>query len=158
MQIENDRVAIIEYTVTDEAGTTLGGTRGGPTAYLHGHGNLVPGLERALAGRGAGEKVTLSLEPADAFGVRDSALVFDLPTSELPEGVEPQKGGVLRVTIKGMQRVARITKVKIQKVELDANHPWADKKVTFDVSILQVRKASKEELEHGHAHGPGGHH
>lgn len=158
MQIEKDRVAAIEYTVTDENGGRLGGTQGSPISYLHGHGNLVPGLERALVGRAAGDELEVTLEPADAFGVRDPGLVFELPKSELPEDVNPTRGGVLRVTIKGVQRAGRITKVKINQVEIDANHPWADRKVTFSVNVKQVRKASKEELEHGHAHGPGGHH
>jgi FKBP-type peptidyl-prolyl cis-trans isomerase SlyD len=158
MQIENGRVAAIEYTVSDESGSRLGGTQSGPISYLHGHGNLVPGLERALVGRAAGDELAVTLDPADAFGVRDPALVFDIPKSELPEDVVPARGGVLRITLKGVQRAGRITKVKLNQVEVDANHPWADRRVTFSVSVKQVRKASKEELEHGHAHGPGGHH
>jgi FKBP-type peptidyl-prolyl cis-trans isomerase SlyD len=158
MHIENDRVAAIEYTVMGEDGSRLGGTQGTPISYLHGYGNLVPGLERALVGRGAGDEVAVTLEPDDAFGVRDPALVFELPKAQLPEGANPVRGGVLRVTVKGAQRAGRITKVKLNHVEVDANHPWADRKVTFAVSIKQVRKASKEELAHGHAHGPGGHH
>lgn len=158
MHIAKDRVAHIEYTVQREDGSPLGNAQSSTTHYLHGHGNLVPGLEQALEGRSAGDQIDVLLEPQQAFGVRDAGLVFELPKSELPANVSVVRGAPLRITLKGKPRQGQITKVKLNSVEIDANHPWADLKVRFSVQVKQVRKAAKDELAHGHAHAPGQHH
>jgi FKBP-type peptidyl-prolyl cis-trans isomerase SlyD len=159
MQIEKDRVVALRYVLRDDAGTTLDESAGESLFYLHGHGNLVPGLEEALLGKGAGEKFTVSVPPEKGYGTRRPELVFEMQKSELPTDVPHQKGTRLRLrSPEGGVILASITKVKLNSVELDGNHPLSDKTLHFEIEVEQVRKATKDELQHGHAHGPGNHH
>lgn len=160
MRIERDRVVALEYTLTDADGKVIDTNRGGESLYyLHGHHNIVPGLERALEGKEAGESLEVQVDPPDGYGERDDTLVFEVPRSELPADVQPQRGGRLQVTApNGGRAVATITKVKLNSVVLDANHELAGRRLHFSVRVQKVRKATREELAHGHAHGPGHHH
>jgi FKBP-type peptidyl-prolyl cis-trans isomerase SlyD len=160
MQIEKDRVAALEYTLKDDAGavvdTNVGGT---PLYYLHGHGNLVPGLERELTGKEAGAELSVVVAPADGYGERDDSRTFEVPKSELPADAPLQKGLQLQMRgPNGMAVPVTVTKVKLNTVVMDGNHPLAGKNLNFQIKVLEVRKAKKEELTHGHAHGPGHHH
>lgn len=160
MRIERDRVAALEYTVTDADGKVIDTNRGGESLYyLHGHHNIVPGLEKALEGKEAGEELEVQVDPPDGYGERDEALVFEVPRSELPAGASLQRGARLQITAPdGWRALATITKVKLKSVVLDANHELAGQRLHFSVRIQNVRKATREELAHGHAHGPGHHH
>lgn len=160
MRIERNRVVALEYTVTDADGKVIDTNRGGESLYyLHGHHNIVPGLERALEGKVAGEELEVQVDPSDGYGERDEALVFEVPRSELPAGIALQRGTQLQVTASnGHRAIATITKVKLNSVVLDANHELAGQRLHFSVRVQQVRQATREELAHGHAHGPGHHH
>ena len=159
MQIAQDAVVLIHYTLTDDDGKTLDSSAGGePLAYLHGNGNLIPGLERELAGRSAGDKLQVKIAPKDGYGEFDQALIQRVPRRSL-KGI-----GNLRV---GMQlhaqsdhgvRAVTVTQIAGDMVTIDGNHPLAGKNLNFDVEIADVRAATEEELSHGHVHGPGGHH
>ena len=158
MQVAKDKVVSIDYTLTDDEGTVLDSSQGRePLAYLHGSGNIIPGLEKALEGKQAGDKLNVRVDAADAYGERDDALTQDVPLSMF-QGVDQIEEGMRfqAQTSAGVQ-VVTVTRVSGDSVTVDGNHPLAGKPLTFDVNVVEVRDASGEELEHGHVHGEGGH-
>jgi len=159
MQIAKDAVVAINYTLKDDDGKILDTNEGKDLMhYLHGHGNIVPGLERALVGKSAGDKIEVTVSPADGYGEYDESRSFEVPKSELGPQVVPQKGAVLTMRgPNGAGMPVTILKVKMKTVVLDGNHQLAGRNLHFSVEIRRVRKAKKEELAHKHAHGPGGH-
>ena len=131
---------------------------GEPLAYIQGHGNLVPGLEKALEGKQDGESVAVSLAPADGYGVRDAALVQRVPKRTLQGSGEIKKGMQFQARTDDGMRLFTVTAVVGDMITLDGNHPLADQTLHFNVEVVSVREATSEELEHGHVHGAGGHH
>ncbi|MEA3404748.1 MAG: peptidylprolyl isomerase [Pseudomonadota bacterium] len=157
MTLEDNKVGLIEYTLTDESGETLDASNGNPLAYLHGHGNLIPGLEKELLGKTVGDKFTATIAAAEAYGERVDQLVQIVP-AEMFQGVESIEVGMRfeAQSEQGMHSV-EVTAVEDGKVTVDGNHPLAGLPLTFDIEIIGVRSATGEEIEHGHAHGEGGH-
>lgn len=159
MDITADRVVLIHYTLKDDAGAVVDSSSGGdPLAYIQGHGNLVAGLEKALEGKKDGDKVVVSIPPAEGYGVHDAALIQRVPKRSLQGSGEIKKGMQFQGQTPEGMRVFTVTALVGDMVTLDGNHPLADKTLNFDVEILSVREATAEELEHGHVHGTGGHH
>jgi FKBP-type peptidyl-prolyl cis-trans isomerase SlyD len=159
MQIAADSVVLIHYTLKDDDGKVLDSSSGGePLAYIQGHGNLVPGLEKALEGKTEGNHVAVTLAPADGYGARNEALVQRVPKRSLQRAGEIRKGMQFQAQTEEGMRVFTVTTVVGDMVTLDGNHPLADQTLHFDVDVVAVRSATEEELEHGHVHGPGGHH
>lgn len=159
MQISQDKVVSIHYTLTNTQGETLDSShgRGEPLAYLHGHGNIIPGLENALAGKQAGDKLNVKVEPSEGYGERHDQLVQQVPRTAF-EGVDHLEPGMQFQAETGMgMRLFTITEVQDEQVTIDGNHPLAGETLQFDVEVTEVRDASSEELEHGHVHGEGGH-
>ncbi len=159
MAIKQDSVVTLHYTLKDDAGTVLDSSAGGePLSYLHGHGNLIPGLERELSGKDTGDKLQVKVPAADGYGEYDQQLVQEVPRQAL-RGVPDVKVG-MRLTAQTQHgsHAVTVTRVGGDSVTLDANHPLAGKDLNFDVEITGVRDATAEELTHGHAHGAGGHH
>ncbi len=159
MKIAEQKVVSIHYTLTDDSGTVIDSSAGSdPLAYLHGFGNIVPGLENALAGKSQGDKMKVSVSPDDGYGARDDRLVQEVPKSAF-KGVENVAPG-MQFQAQGPQgsRLVVVTAVGGDTVTVDANHPLAGQTLHFEVEIAEVRDATAEELEHGHVHGPGGHH
>lgn len=159
MQIANDVVALIEYTLTDDQGNVIDSSVGGePLAYLHGAGNIIPGLESALEGKQVGDSLKVSVAPAEGYGEKDDGLLQVVPRSMF-RGVDQIEPGMQfhAQTDYGMQ-VITVTTVEGDNVTVDGNHPLAGQNLNFDVKVVEVRAASAEELEHGHVHGAGGHH
>jgi FKBP-type peptidyl-prolyl cis-trans isomerase SlyD len=158
MEIGDKKAVTIHYTLRDDEGKVLDSSEGRePLTYLHGAGNIVPGLEAALAGKKAGDAVRAKLTPAEGYGERDETNVRNVPRRRLPEGkVEPG----MRFRLKTDQgfMVALVTAVRGDYVTIDANHPLAGQTLNFEVDVVEVRDATEEELTHGHVHGPGGHH
>lgn len=159
MQIARNKVVTIHYTLRDEQGAVIDSSSGrGPLAYLHGKGNIVPGLERALDGRGAGDKLDVTVAPEQGYGVRDERLVEIVPRSRFPAGTELAPGMRLRTSGARGVRIVSVVKVERDFVTLDGNHPLAGRTLHFSVEVAEVRRATHEEVSHGHVHGPGGHH
>ncbi len=159
MQIAKDKVASIEYTLTDNAGEVLDSSVGSePLAYLHGAGNIIPGLEKALEGRQAGDTFKVTIAPADGYGEKDDSLTQQVPR-RMFGGVDEIEVGMQfhAQTDHGMQ-VITVAAVSGDMITVDANHPLAGQTLNFDVKVIEVREASSEELDHGHVHGAGGHH
>ncbi|HCT41792.1 MAG: peptidylprolyl isomerase [Moraxellaceae bacterium] len=159
MQIAKDLVACIEYTLTDDAGTVIDSSVGGePLAYLHGAGNIIPGLEDALEGKKVGDSFKVSIAPADGYGEKNEGLMQVVP-KEMFQGVDTIEVGMQfhAQTDHGMQ-VITVAAVDGSNITVDGNHPLAGQNLNFDVKVVEVRAASAEELDHGHVHGAGGHH
>ncbi len=153
MQIAKDTVVAIDYTLKDDQGSVLDTSEGKqPLAYLHGNGNIIPGLEQALEGKQAGDELSVRIEPAEAYGERRDELTQAVPrdlfqgVDDLQVGMQFQAGG------EGGGQVVTITAIEGDQVTVDANHPMAGVPLNFDVKIVEVREASDEEKEHGHVH------
>ena len=159
MPVAQDSVVTIHYTLKDDAGTVLDSSSPQePLAYLHGHGNLIPGLEKELDGKNAGDALTVTVAPADGYGEYDERLVQSVPRRSL-RGLKDIKPGMhLHAQTEDGPRTVTVTKVLGDMVTLDGNHPLAGKSLHFDVRIEDVRPATEEELSHGHVHGAHGHH
>jgi FKBP-type peptidyl-prolyl cis-trans isomerase SlyD len=159
MPIAQNSVVTIHYTLKDDAGEVIDSSReSDPIAYLHGRGNLVPGLERELEGKNAGDKVNVSVAPDQGYGEYDKNLVQQVPRRAL-QGIANVKVGMrLQAQTPQGPRAVVVTRLVGDMVTIDGNHPLAGKNLNFDVEITDVREATEEELEHGHVHGAGGHH
>ena len=159
MQITQDTVVSIHYTLTDDTGKTIDSSAGGePLAYLHGNGNLIPGLERALEGRQAGDALNVKISPAEGYGEHDKSLIQQIPRRVL-KGIDNIHVGMqLQAQSDQGSRAVTVTHVAGDMVTIDGNHPLAGQNLNFEVQIADVRAATEDELAHGHVHGPGGHH
>jgi FKBP-type peptidyl-prolyl cis-trans isomerase SlyD len=160
MVVAADKVVLINYTLTNDGGKVIDSSAGGePLAYIHGHGNLIPGLERELEGKPAGTKLSVKIAPADGYGERDAGLVQRVPKRSFGNVSNLQPGMQFQAqTSDGHARVVTVKGVQGDMVTIDGNHPLAGEHLNFEVEITEVREATPEELEHGHVHGPGGHH
>lgn len=160
MQIDKDKVVSIFYQLKDAEGEQLEESQDGiPLAYLHGHNNLLPALEEALAGRKVGDKLSLTLPPEKAYGPIKPDASQRVPIKHLlgnPKRLKP--GMVVRVQTDQGALASRVLKVGKFMVDVDLNHPFAGKTLQFDIEVVTVRDASADEIAHGHAHGEGGHH
>jgi FKBP-type peptidyl-prolyl cis-trans isomerase SlyD len=159
MKAATDTVVIMHYTLSDDSGEVLDSSEGSePLAYLHGHGNIVPGLEKAIEGKEAGHKSKVSVAPAEGYGEVNQEAIFEAPREHFPSDANLEVGQ--RVYAEGPNGPITLTVVKLtdKGALLDANHPLAGKTLNFNIEIVEVRQATQEELSHGHVHGPGGHH
>lgn len=158
MKITNKCVASFHYTLTNASGEVIDSSEGrDPLGYLHGASNIVPGLEKELEGKAAGDKLSVVVKPEDGYGQYDENLKQELPRSMF-SGVETIEAGMEfhAQTQNGMQ-VVSVSKVDGDNITVDGNHPLAGQDLHFDVEITEVRDATEEEIEHGHVHGEGGH-
>jgi len=159
MSIAPDQVVSIHYTLKNDAGEVLDSSADGqPLTYLHGHGNLIPGLERELTGKNTGDKLQVKIAPAEGYGEYDKGLVQRVPRRTL-KGVPNVRVGLrLQAQTEHGARAVTVTQLTGDLVTLDGNHPLAGQHLNFDVEVGEVRAATAEELAHGHVHGPDGHH
>lgn len=156
MQITDDKVVAIDYTLKDESGDVLDSSEGrGPLNYLHGHGNIIPGLEQALAGKAQGDNLDVTVEPDEAYGPRHDGLIQQVPMTAF-EGVPEVKPGMeFQAQTDQGPMVVRVAEVAEDQVTVDGNHPLAGERLHFSVEVAEVRDATPEELEHGHVHQGG---
>lgn len=159
MQIGDRTVVSFDYTLTDDGGQVLDSSRGAqPLTYLHGAGSLIPGLETAMAGRGAGDAFQVTIAPGDAYGDHDPSLVQMADRSQFPAEARLEVGMRFEGSSSAGKQVWTVSEVREDRIVLDGNHPLAGRTLHFDVEIREVRAATIEELRHGHSHGPGGAH
>jgi FKBP-type peptidyl-prolyl cis-trans isomerase SlyD len=159
MHITQDAVVLIHYTLTDDSGKTIDSSTGGePLAYLHGNGNLIPGLERALEGKQVGDALEVKIDPSEGYGEYDKGLVQQVPRRALKGIANVHVGMQLHAQSDQGPRAVTVTHVAGDMVTIDGNHPLAGQNLNFSVQVSDVRLATEEELTHGHVHGPGGHH
>jgi FKBP-type peptidyl-prolyl cis-trans isomerase SlyD len=159
MTIAQDSVVTIHYTLKDDAGEIIDSSvEAEPLAYLHGHGNLVPGLERELEGKAVGDKINVTVQPQDGYGDYDKRLVQRVPRRAL-QGIPNVRVGMrLQTQTAEGPRTVVVTHLMGDMVTIDGNHPLAGKALNFEVEVTDVRAATEEELSHGHVHGPGDDH
>ena len=159
MQIADRCVASFNYTLTSDSGEVLDSSSGrGPLAYLHGAGNIVPGLEKAMTGKQVGDKFNVDVVPEEGYGAHNPELVQVVPRSAF-RGVNDLKPGMqFRADSNRGPMSVVVTQISGDEVTVDGNHPLAGATLHFAIEVTEVRAASDEEITHGHVHGPGGHH
>jgi len=159
MNIEEGKVVTFHYTLTTEAGEEIDSSIGkDPMSYLHGAGNIVPGLERQLTGKAGGDQLQAKVSPDEGYGDRQGD-PEPVPRDQFPPDLELKPGMMFRAETDTGEPVALwIAKTEDTTVWVDQNHPLSGVHLNFDVEVVSVRDATDEEKSHGHPHGPGGHH
>ncbi len=159
MNITPKTVVVFHYTLRDAQGTELESSRDAdPSAYLHGANNIIPGLESAMTGKAAGDVFSATVAPEQAYGLHSPEKVQRVPIKHLLFKGKLRPGMVVQMNTKEGRHPLTVTKAGRHTADIDTNHPLAGQQLTFDIEIVDVRAASADELTHGHAHGPGGHH
>ena len=158
--IKKDTVVSLNYNLTNDSGEQLDSTQGkAPFKYLHGVGQIVPGLEKALEGALVGDKKQVTVSPEEGYGQINDQLRMEVNRSNFPGDADLKPGLQFMADVgEGRQHMFTITKVDNDAVHVDGNHPLAGQTLNFSVEVMEVREATAEELQHGHVHGEGGHH
>lgn len=158
MQVAKNKVVGIQYTLRNDEGQTLDSSEGRDALYyIHGVGQLIPGLEEALEGKTTGDKLQVSIPPAKGYGERETALIQTISRGQFQADVEIEKGMQFHAQSGGQPIVVTVVDIKGDEVTIDGNHALAGVNLNFEVEIAEVRDATASELDHGHVHGPGGH-
>jgi FKBP-type peptidyl-prolyl cis-trans isomerase SlyD len=159
VQIASETVVRFNYTLRNEEGQVLETSVGEePATYLHGANNIIPGLETAMAGREEGESFSATVTPEEGYGLRDPNKAQRVPIKHLSFKGKLRPGAVVQLSTNDGMKTVTVVKAGRHTVDIDTNHPLAGQTLVFDIEVAEVRSASAEELAHGHAHGPGGHH
>ena len=164
MRIESGKVVALHYKVTTEGGEPRDSSGPDePLWYLHGYGQIVPGLETALEGRRAGDGVEMTLSPEEGYGEHDPELDLKIPLASFPEEMRDElepgmQFGAAHPDDPEEDVLFSVVAVQGEHVLVTGNHPLAGETLHFEVHVVSVRDATEDELEHGHAHGPDGHH
>ncbi len=158
MQIGPETVVTFHYTLRDEDGAAMETSRGGdPAVYLHGANNIIPGLESAMVGRAADDIFSVTVDPANAYGLRNPAAVQRVPIKHLAFNGKLRPGAVVQMSTNDGMRTVTVAKAGRYTADIDTNHPLAGRTLVFDIEVVATRSATAEELAHGHVHGVGGH-
>ncbi len=159
MQIAENTAVSIHYTLTNDQGEVLDSSNGGDAlVYLQGSGNIISGLEAALLGKKVGDKFNVRINPEDAYGVVAEDMV-QIISKDMFEGIDQIEVGMqFHADVSYGSGIVTVVNIDGDNVTIDGNHPLAGEALTFDVEIIEVRPATKEELDHGHIHGAGCHH
>ena len=158
MQIKENSVVTLHYTLKDNDGKIIDQSDDGSFLYMHGAMNIIPGLENALAGKSAGDEISVKVSPEEGYGVKDEARIQEVPKDMFDSADDIQVGVQFHAQgPDGSAVVVTVIEVKDDAVVIDANHALAGVDLNFEVKIVDVREASEEEIEHGHVHGPHGH-
>jgi len=161
MQIEKGKVVSIHYSVAGTHGDRLESSRerGQPIEILVGHGGIIAGVEKALLGRSEGDRFTVDVEPAEAYGKRTEDNIQRVPKKYFRDGARLRTGMSTMLSMKqGGQRMVTVHKVGSSVIDVDLNHPLAGRSLQFDVEVMAIRDATAEELAHGHVHAADGKH
>lgn len=158
MQIAHNTVVAMHYKLTNPEGKVIDSSEGrDPLTYLHGHQNIISGLEKQLEGKGAGDSLTAHVPAADAYGEHDPERVVSAARSQFPPEADLVPGMQFQAQTANGSTIATITGVEGDHITVDTNHPLAGVDLTFDVEIVSVRMASDTEIDHGHVHSHGHH-
>ncbi len=159
--VQQDDVVSIDYTLTDSQGNVIDSSEGAePLEYLHGHNNLIPGLESELTGMAVGDEKQVTVAPEDAYGPRQEDATQIIPTDAFPPDMQVEPGMALemRDTTTGQVFEVYVTEIRPEGVVVDFNHPLAGVTLNFDVKVVGIRPATPDEIAHGHVHSAGHHH
>ncbi len=154
MKIESECVVSIQFKLTGDDGAVLDASEAEePLVYLHGSNNLIPGLENVLTGKSEGDQLEVTIQPEDGYGSNDPELVQTVPVSAFGEIEDIQPGMQFQAqNSEGQDQIITIQEIDGDEVVVDGNHPLAGQRLHFDVTVESVRKATLEEISHGHAH------
>lgn len=157
MQITKDSVVEFHYTLSEAGEQIETSNNADPLSYIHGREGMIPGLEKALDGKTAGDTFSVTLEPSESYGERVDDLIQRIPLKHLQGDTKVWKAGMTAI-VNSNQGRHQVTLVKVGRfnADCDLNHPFAGKTLTFDVEVINVREATNDELAHGHVHGEGG--
>jgi FKBP-type peptidyl-prolyl cis-trans isomerase SlyD len=159
MQISDNKVVFIDYTLTNDEGEVIDTSKGSePLAYIQGVGNIIPGLESALEGHQTGDSLKVSIPPEQGYGLRNEDSLRTFPREAFSGIDEIEEGMQFMAQLEDSQQMFTVVTVEEDTVVADANHPLAGMTLNFDVTVRDVRDATDEELSHGHAHAGGHHH
>lgn len=159
MNISKNSIVTLNYTLTDDENETLDTSVGGePLVYLHGAQNIIPGLEEVLEGKKKGDKFKVAIPAEKAYGEHMEEMIQHIPKNQFPTDQQLQPGMKFQANSPQGPIVLTVIEVGETDILVDGNHPLAGENLNFDVEVADVRAATAEELTHGHAHGPGGHH
>jgi FKBP-type peptidyl-prolyl cis-trans isomerase SlyD len=157
--VQDGLVVSMEYTLSVDGEELDSSKDSGPLQFLAGYDNIVPGLEREMLGMKIGESKDVLVLPKDGYGEFDEEAFMEVPRSEFPTDMELEEGLELNVTDEdGQHQIAFVESFNDKNVRLDFNHPLAGAELQFNVKVIALRDATKEELDHGHAHEEGHHH
>lgn len=158
MKIENNKVVGIEYTLKDKDGQLIDTNAGGgdPLYFIQGMGTIVPGLERAMREKSRGDRFDVTVSAAEGYGEYDANRKRRIPRGLVKGDVEV--GAMLQASGPEGSSVVTVSEVTETEIEIDGNHPLAGRDLFFSIEVKDIREATAEELQHGHVHGPGGHH
>lgn len=158
MQIELNKVVYFNYSLSEPEKDIIETSRkGDPMAYLHGHRNLMPALEASMVGKQQGDVFSVTLTPEQAYGhLRDDSKQR-IPIKHVLTKGKLKLGMAIKINTDQGARDCIVVKVGRFNVDVDTNHPLADKTLVFDIEIIDLRDATPEEIDHKHVHGPGGH-
>jgi FKBP-type peptidyl-prolyl cis-trans isomerase SlyD len=152
--VTSGQVVSMEYTLRVDGKVVDSSAGGDPLEYLHGAANIIPGLERELEGMSVGESKSVTVSPADGYGMVDEESFMDAPRDQFPADIPLKPGLEMELTLPdGEHAYARVDSVEDNIVHLNMNHPLAGKELHFEVKVIGLRDATEEELDHGHAHG-----
>ena len=158
MTISDNKVVHMHYELKNDNGVVLDSSQGRePLAYIQGHGNIIPGLEKELNGKSKGDKVKATIAPEEAYGVKDEQKIFKVGKGQFQGDGEIQAGMQIQAQMGVRMEGGTGENIEGDEVTLNFNHPLAGETLHFDVEVMEVRDATKEELDHGHVHGEGGH-
>lgn len=158
MQVAKHKVVVIDYTLTDDQGAVIDSSKDGePMAYIQGMNNIIPGLENALDGKQAGDSLKVTVQPGEGYGERDDAMRQEVPREMFDTEESIQVGMQFHASDGDRVHVVTVVDATDTHVTVDGNHPLAGQTLNFDVTVVEVRNPTAEEMEHGHVHGPGGH-
>jgi FKBP-type peptidyl-prolyl cis-trans isomerase SlyD len=159
MQITNGKVASFHYTLTNDQGEILDSSEGhDPLSYIHGYRMIIPGLEKALNGKSAGDTFNVTVDPQEAYGERHEDLIQDISRGVFPEDKEIVPGMKFHAQTEDGTQIITVVEVGDEQITIDANHPLAGERLTFDIEVTGIRDATEEEKSHGHVHPPEGEH
>jgi len=153
MQIANDKVVSIHYTLKDNDGKILDSSEGkDPLKYIQGKQNIIPGLENAMEGKSVGDKFNVKVEPNEGYGERNDQMVVSIPRTSFGEITDINPGMQFQLNSQNGPVVVTVVETDDENVKVDANHPLAGVELNFDVEVMDIREATTEELDHGHVH------
>ena len=159
MTAQNPKVIGFHYTLKNDAGETLDTSEGrDPMLYLAGSGQILPALDAEMQALSVGDKKSVSLPAKDGYGEVNPAFKMNVKLGQFPPGTEVKPGLQFKINNEPGSPMFRVINVLGEEVFIDGNHPLAGVNLNFDIEITESRDATPEELDHGHAHGAGGHH
>ncbi len=159
MKIADNHVVTLNYILTDNDGEVIDQAQDSSFVYLHGAQNIIPGLEKEVADKSVGDKFTVKVSPEDGYGLRDDSRVESVPRDMFPEDQKIDPGMVFHAEgPNGESITVTVMEITDEFVKIDSNHALAGIELNFDVEVMAIRDAEAVELDHGHVHGPDGHH